>query len=65
MKVRITHEITDEQRLALSAALDGDFKLASRETIETWIGVKIQGELVLLDAAFTQARDTLVEQLKL
>ena len=65
MKIRITHEVTDEQRLALSVALTGELSLAARETLESWINTKIQGELTILDAAFTQARDALLENLKL
>ncbi len=65
MKIRITHEVTDEQRLALSVAGQGQFTLASRELCESWINDEVNKSLALLDAAFTQARDALMENLKI
>ena len=63
MKIRVTHEITDQQRLTIATAL-GEQGLADRETTASWVESLVADATIRLDVAFTEARDLLVEALK-
>lgn len=64
MKIRVTHEITDQQRLTIATAA-GEQGLASREECVVWIEMVTAGPLQLLDEAFTEARDLLIKKLEI
>ena len=62
MKIRVTHEITDQQRLTIATAT-GAQGLASREMTVDWIEMVVAATTVKLDEAFKEAQDVLMKAL--
>jgi hypothetical protein len=64
MKVRVTFEITDTDRIAISVAQGKGFTPAPREDIEAYVTGVVTNRLDQIGEAFTEATDKLLEQLK-
>ena len=58
MKIRVTHEITDQQRLTIATA-NGQQGLADREMCVDWINAVVEATTVKLDEAFIEALESL------
>ncbi len=63
MKIRVTHEITDQQRLTIATAAGGQ-GFTSREGTVAWIDAVVEEATAKLDEAFTEARDLLIKKLE-
>lgn len=63
MKIRVTHEITDQQRLTLATAT-GERGLASRQMTEDWILAVVDVSTTKLDEAFSEAHDLIIKALR-
>lgn len=64
MKLRITHEVTDNQRTALNVALNGRFTPLPREDLEAWLTDTIAVELDDLEATFNELTAELTRKVK-
>lgn len=64
MKLRITHEVTDNQRTALNVALNGKFTPLPREDLEGWLTETIEVELSALEATFDELTAELTRKVK-
>jgi hypothetical protein len=64
MKVQITIEIDDSERLGIGA-VNGAFRPATREECREWIATTLEKPLAVLGVATEDARADLIETLKL
>ncbi len=64
MKIRVTHEITDQQRLTINTAA-GRQGLATREECVAWIGAVVSQSTDVLDEAAAEAFNVLKKALNL
>lgn len=65
MKVRVTHEISDNQRLGLGLALDGEFKMATRETCEAWLVDTSEVQLNVYTEVVNEMKADVIKKLNL
>ncbi len=63
MKVRVTFDVTEEQRLAVGLITHGKFKLMSHEELVHWIEVSMATRLNTITEAYEEVRDDLLVKL--
>lgn len=64
MKVRITFDVTDDQRIAISASQGEGFKPASRDEIVELIDTIVFDRLENLGATYRKAMEDIVSRLQ-
>ncbi len=64
MKIRVTHEITDQQRLTIAIAA-GERGLADREMLEDWINSVVEATTIQLDETFIEATNLILKKLNI
>lgn len=63
MKVRVTFDVTDQQRLGIGAATSGQFRPATREEIDAFIEVVVTDRLNDLAAVVQRQTDEIVAKI--
>jgi hypothetical protein len=63
MKIRVTFEVDDTDRIAISLLKNGTFKSAPRETIEEWLKDTVDVRLSRLRRQFEIATQDMFEAL--
>lgn len=61
MKIRVTYEVDDVQRVAISVHKGDGFKPANRETIEEFLRDAGENRLAKLDVQFRRAFQEIIE----
>ncbi len=63
MKVRITFDVSDDERVAISASQGEGFKPASREEIVEFVDGIVYNRLRTLGATYREAMDDVIAKL--
>jgi hypothetical protein len=64
MKVQVTVEVSDDERLAIGALKYGSFVAANRIDVREWAAGALEKELLPLQSEVAAVRDQLVEALQ-
>lgn len=61
MKVRVTFDVTDTDRIAIGVLIDGKFAPASHETTEAYLAGVVHQRLARLRAQFDLATQSIID----